>query len=71
MQCIREYSKECAEPRTTKIQKLTPDERKSIPTENLSLRYLARYGGVVSLSAVKGNKFFKAKMIRDDLMLEK
>lgn len=35
------------------------------------VRYLARYGGVVSLSAVKGNKFFKAKMIRDDLMLEK
>ena len=36
MQCIRVYSKECAELRTTKIQKLTPDERKSIPTENLS-----------------------------------
>ena len=35
------------------------------------VRYLARYGGLVSLSAAKSNKFFKAKMIRENLMLEK
>lgn len=35
-QCAREYWKKCAKLRATQLRKLTPNERKSIPTENLS-----------------------------------
>ena len=35
-QCATEGWEECAEPRATQLPKLMRDERKSIPTENLS-----------------------------------
>ena len=73
LQCSREYleeDNEC-EVRATQLHKLTPEKCKCIPTENLKFeRYLVRFHGLASVSAAKGNIFYKAKRIRDDLMLE-
>ena len=50
---------------------MTDDERKNIPSENLVCeRYLAKFGYLDSISAARSNKYFKAKRIRDDLMLD-
>ena len=70
MQCGREYfSDDERTPRATQLYKLTPDERKNIPTENLiAERYLGKFGYLASISACHSNKNFKAKRIRDDLL---
>ena len=69
MQCAREYWAEDAVPRATQIHMLSYEERENIPTENMEAeRYLAKFGYLASISAVRSNKFFKAQRIRDDLM---
>ena len=73
LQCSREYWEEDDEckVRATQLHKLTPEEHECVPTENLKCeRYLARFGGLASVSAAKSNRFYKAKSIRDDLMFE-
>ena len=69
-QCGREYWLDDDEaPRATKIHKLTPEQRKNMPTDNMeSESYLTKSGYLASVSTSKSNKFFKAKRIRDDLM---
>ena len=58
-------------PRATEIFKLTKEELKSLPTENLETeRYLAKFGYLAFPSAARSNKFFKAQRIRDELMFE-
>ena len=70
LQCAREYWAEDVNPRATQLHKLTHKERKNIPTENMPAeRYLAKFGYLASVSAAKSNRFFKAKRIRDDMML--
>ena len=72
LQCSREYWDDDENPRATQLYKLTEEQRKNLPNNNLEPeRYLARFGNLVSLSAAKRNKFFKAKRIRDDLMFNK
>ena len=69
VQCAREYWAEDENPQATQLHKLSYQERKNLPTENLSAeRYLAKFGYLVSVSASKSNKFFKAKRIQDDMM---
>ena len=70
MQCGREYFKDdVREPRATQLHLLSHEERTNIPTENLvAERHMAKFGYLVSISASRSNKFFKAKRIRDDLM---
>ena len=71
MQCGREYweTTEDITERATSIHLLSVEERKNLPTENLSTeRCLARFGNLASLSAAHSNRFFKAKRIRDDLL---
>ena len=71
LQCSKEYwASGDQRLRATQLHKLTEDERKHLPTENLcSERYLARFGSLAAQSASHSNKFFKAKRIRDDLTL--
>ena len=72
LQCSREYWDDDEKPRATQLHKLTEDQRKNLPNNNLEPEwYLSRFGNLVSLSAAKRNKFFKAKIIRDDLMFNK
>ena len=72
MQCAGEYWEDIKNPRATHLRKLTHDERKNLPTENLTCeRYLSRFGALAGVSAAKSNKVFKAKRIRDDLMFDK
>ena len=69
MQCAREYWGDERNPRVTELHKMTSDERKNLPSENLVCeRYLAKFGYLASISAARSNKFFKAQRIRDDLM---
>ena len=71
LQCASEYWDENSNPRATQLHKLTHDERKNIPTENMEAeRYLSRFGYLASVSAAKSNKFFKASRIRDDMMFK-
>ena len=73
LQCKREYwagNDEDVTPRATRINSLTSDERKYLPTNNLNCeRYLAKFGYLAAQSAAHSNKLFKAKRIRDDLVL--
>ena len=70
LQCKREYWGENSEARATAIHILTAEERKGLPTNNLNAeRYLAKFGYLASQSAQHSNKLFKAKRIKDDLML--
>ena len=56
--------------RATRINSLTSDERENLPTNNLNYeRYLAKFGYLAAQSAAHSNKLFKAKRIRDDLVL--
>ena len=73
LQCAREYWETSEDKqRATALHELSEEERKNIPTENLSCeRYLARFGNLASLSAARSNRFFKGKRIRDDLMFQK
>ena len=70
MQCGREYFPDNElKPRATQLYKMSEEERKNIPSENLVCeRYLGKFGYLASISAVHSNKNFKAKRIRDDLM---
>ena len=70
LQCNREYwSDTNSEKRATAIHKLTAEERKNIPNNDLCCeRYLSRFGYLASQSAAHLNKYFKGKRIRDDLM---
>ena len=70
MQCGGEYfSDDERTPRATQLYKLTPDERKNIPTENLiAERYLGKFGYLASISVCHSNKNSKAKRICDDLL---
>ena len=71
MQCAGEYWEDSENPRATQLHKLSFEERKNLPTENLLCeRYLSRFGSLAEVSAAKRNKFFKAKRIRDDLMFD-
>ena len=57
------------EPRAAQLYKMSIEERKDIPTENLATEcYLAKFGYLKSISASRSNKNFKAKRIGDDLM---
>ena len=72
MQCAGEYWEHTENPRATQLRKLSQEERKNLPTENLPCeRYLSRFGGLAGVSAAKSNKFFKANYIRDNLMFDK
>ena len=56
--------------RATAIYALHEDQQKNLPTNNLNTeRYLAKFGYLAALSAQHSNRFFKAKRIKDDLML--
>ena len=69
LQCTGEYWLESENPRATQLHRLTEEERRNVPTENMSCeRYLAQFGNLASISAVRRNNFFKAKRIRDYLM---
>ena len=71
LQCASEYWDENNTPHATQLHKLSHDERKNIPTENMEAeRYLSRFGYLASVSAAKSNKFFKASRIRDDMMFQ-
>lgn len=72
LQCAREYWGDSnLKARTTEIFKLTKDELKSLPTENLETeRYLAKFGYLAARCAAKSNIFFKAEVLRNDLMFE-
>ena len=68
-QCSSEYWEECEQPRVTQIHKLTAEQRKNIPGDNLNCeRNLAKFGALAAVSASKSNKIFKAKRIRDDML---
>ena len=71
LQCKREYcSVESENARATPVYTLAPQLRQNSPTNNLNAeRYLARFGYFASQSAKHSNKMFKAKRIKDDLML--
>lgn len=70
LQCKREYWGDDTVRRATELHKLTPEERKNLPTNNINAeRYLAKFGYLASKSAQHSNRFFKAKRIRDDLIL--
>ena len=68
MQCAQEYWGDGREASaTTELCKISPDERKNLPSENLVCeRYLDNIGYL----AARSNKFFKAKRIQDDLMFD-
>ena len=69
LQCKRENWDD-DETRATPLFRLTGEERAHLLTNNLSAeRYLARFGYLASQSASHSNRLFKAKMIKDDLML--
>ena len=72
LQCSREYWSESeGDQRATALHNLSAEERKNLPTENLQAeRYLTKFGILASESARHFNRFFKAKRIRDDLMLD-
>ena len=72
LQCKREYWSDgnSGVPRATEIHKLTYEQRKNFPSNNLNCeQYLVRFGYLSSQSAAHSNKLFKGKRIRDDLML--
>ena len=70
LQCKHEYWGEESGGRTTELHKLTLEERQNLPTNNLNAeRYLATFGYLASQSAQHSNKLFKAKRIKDDLIL--
>ena len=69
---VLKYWDDVENPCATQLHKLTHDERKNWPTENLACeRYLSPFQALAGVSATKSNKFFKAKQIRDDLMFDK
>ena len=72
LQCSREYWSETDEGRrASALNKLAPAELEDLPTENLNVeRYLAKFGNIASVSAKHSNRYFKAKRIRDDLVLD-
>ena len=56
--------------RETPLHTLSAEQRKNLPTNNLNAeRYLAKFGYLASQSAQHSNRLFKAKRIKDDLML--
>ena len=56
--------------KVTCLNNLTSDQLKNLPTNNLNTeRYLSKFGYLASQSAQHSNRFFKAKRIRDDLVL--
>ena len=65
VQCAREYWGDPElRPRAMEIFKLTKEELKSLPTENLETeRYLAKFGYLTSQSAARSNKFLMAQRI--------
>lgn len=72
LQCQREYwTGENDEPvRATSLHRLSIEQRKNLPTNNLNAeRYLAKFGYLAAQSAQHSNRLFKAKRIKDDLML--
>ena len=72
MQCAGEYWEDSENPRATQLHKLNHDERRLIPTDNLSCeQYLSWFGSLAAVSAAKSNKFFKAKRKHDDLVFDK
>ena len=57
-------------PRATRINSLTSNELENLPTKNLNYeRYLAKIRYLAAQSEARSNKLFKAKRIRDDLVL--
>ena len=75
LQSSREYwdnQLSSSDERATSIVKLTQTERQNLPAENLVCeRSLATFGHIASNSASHSSKRFKAKRIRDDLMITK
>ena len=73
LQCKHEYwagNDEDVTPHATRINSLTSDKRENLPTNNLNCeRYLAKSGYLAAQSAAHSNNLFKAKRIRDDLVL--
>ena len=57
VQCKREYWQETVEDtRETQVHRITPDEKKNLPTNNLNTkRYLAKFGYLASHSAQHSN----------------
>ena len=70
LQCSRGYWSESEDQRATALHKISAEERKNLPTENLQAELLAKFVILASESARHSNRFFKAKRIRDDLMLD-
>ena len=72
MQCAAEYWEDANNRRGTQLHKLSYEERKNLPTENLPCeRYVGRFDALARLSAARSNKYFKTKRIRDDFMFHK
>ena len=71
LQCKREYwSDDSDNLRATAVNVLTSDQRKNLPSHNLSAeRYLGKFGYLASQSAAHSNRQFTAKRIKDDLVL--
>ena len=73
LQCKREYWADPTDEtkqRATRINLLTEEQRSMLPTNNLNTeRSLAKFGYLAAQSAAHSNKIFKAKRIRDDLVL--
>ena len=73
LQCKHEYwagNDEDVTPHATRINSLTSDKRENLPTNNLNCeRYLAKSAYLAAQSAAHSNNLFKAKRIRDELVL--
>ena len=73
LQCKREYWADPTDEtkqRATRLNLLTEEQRSMLPTNNLNTeRSLAKFGYLAAQSAAHSNKLFKAKRIRDDLVL--
>lgn len=69
LQCGREYGFSDKEARATQLDKLTPDELRGLPTNNLDTeRDLSKFSRLAEVAKFRNNKF-KGKGIRNDMTL--
>ena len=69
MQYAQEHWGDGQEAHATELYRMTPDERRNLPSENFVCeRYLAKISSLVSISAARSNNFLKAERSWDDSM---
>ena len=69
MQYAQEHWGDGQEAHATELYRMTPDERRNLPSENVVCeRYLAKISSLVSISAARSNNFLKAERSWDDSM---